>query len=291
MNGTDVQLTSDARLGGGSESEIYALDDEHVLRLYYGGSEAYLAQRQRFYEWLQHMGLPFETPHVLETGRRGDRYYSIERRMQGRDFSQVLPTLQEDERRKALTSYLDVAAQIGAVQLPEQPFGEVMMPDAPIRRERWGDYLQARMEHTLAASRPDLETDVPNLVAVLAHIDNQLQQVTGWQEKRLVHGDYFPGNVFIDHALRICGVGDFGYSTVVGDPRMDLAGAVVFLEVVAAYRPEDTTLLLEQVASWWGEEMVAIVDVYRLYYSIYFSRCKRDDPTTYWWCVRNLRAI
>jgi putative membrane protein len=267
------------------------MDEHHVLRLYYGDNPAYLAQRQAFYGRLQRMGLPFETPHILEIGQHEDRYYSIERRMKGCDFSQVLPTLEGAARARALASYLEVAAQISAVQLPEQPFGELMMPDAPIQRESWGEYLRARMAQTLSASRADLETDVPNLAAALAAIDSRLPQVASWPEKRLVHGDYFPGNVFIDTELTICGVGDFGYSTVVGDPRMDLAGAVAFLEVTADYRPEDTAFLLRQIASRWGDEILEVIEFYRRYYAIYFSRCKHDDPTTYWWCVRNLPAI
>ena len=30
--------------------------------------------------------------------------------------------------------------------------------------------------------------------------------------------------------------------------------------------------------------------LYRLYYSLYFSTCRVDDPPTYAWCVRNLKA-
>ena len=288
------QITAEARLGHGSESEVYAIDERHVLRLYfgdYGGNPSYLAQRQAFYDWLQHMDLPFETPHILEVGQRDGRYYSIERRMKGRDFGPVLPTLQGEARARALASYLDVAAQIGAVQLPDRPYGEIMAEDVLIQGETWGDYLRARMAHWLAVSRSDLEADVPNLPAVLDAIYSRLEQVAGWPEKRLVHGDYFPANVFIDDDLTICGVGDFGYSTVVGDPRMDLAGAVIFLDVMADYRPEDTAFLLGYLARRWGDEYLGIVEVYRQYYSVFFSHCKHDDPVTYWWCVKNLLAV
>jgi hypothetical protein len=44
------------------------------------------------------------------------------------------------------------------------------------------------------------------------------------------------------------------------------------------------------VAERWGKALLEVVDFYRLYYSIFFSGCKVDDPTTYWWCVENLRS-
>jgi hypothetical protein len=40
----------------------------------------------------------------------------------------------------------------------------------------------------------------------------------------------------------------------------------------------------------WGDALLEVVDFYRLYYSIFFSGCKSDDPMTYGWCVGNLRA-
>jgi hypothetical protein len=97
--------------------------------------------------------------------------------------------------------------------------------------------------------------------------------------------------VFIDDTHTVYGVGDFGYSTLVGDPRMDIAGAIVFLEVVEGYQATDTALLLQQVQRGPGRISADIIDLYRLYYSLYFSHCKHDDPTTYAWCVQNLRHV
>jgi hypothetical protein len=112
-----------------------------------------------------------------------------------------------------------------------------------------------------------------------------------YEGKSLVHGDYFPGNVFMDESQTICGVGDFSYATVVGDARMDLAGALLFLEVVEGYCADDSTFLRQQLVKRWGDELLDIVDFYRLYYSLFFSGCKADDPTTYAWCVGNLRLV
>lgn len=291
MNLATFGVTDSDLLGRGGESFVYALDAQRVLRLYRGDDRAYLAKRQAFYAELRGYGLPVATPEFLEVGSRDEVHYVVERRMPGRDFAQVLPTLAGDDRRKALLSYLEVAGQIGAVRLAGRPFGEMVTPGAPIQAATWGAYLAMRLAQTLAQSRADLEEDVPRLADVLDVIERRLAPLAAWQEPCLVHGDYFPGNVFIDADLRICGVGDFGYSTVAGDPRLDIAGAIAFLEVVPGYRAEDTALVRGAAAEWWGEPILAVVDAYRLYYSIYFSGCKQDDPSTYWWCVGNLRAV
>ncbi|HWQ12486.1 MAG TPA: aminoglycoside phosphotransferase family protein [Roseiflexaceae bacterium] len=284
-------VTAAALLGQGGESEVYALDGGRVLRVYkHGAPVAYLERRRAFYALLRERRPPFEVPDVLEAGTAGDRYYTVERRMAGRDFAAVLPGLEGAERERALASYLHIAGQIGALSFPERPFGEILAPGEPLQRDSWPAYLWDRLQRTLAHSRPDLEQDVPRLEALLAHVRYELRALEGFAERRLVHGDYFPGNVYIDDDLRVCGVGDFGYTTVVGDPRMDLAGAVVFLEVVDGYRPEDTPFLVRLLAEQHGPGIAPWVALYRLYYALYFSGCKLDDPYTYAWCVRSLQA-
>lgn len=284
-------VTDGDLLGQGGESAVYALDAQRVLRVYKGDDQAYLVKRQAFYAELHGCGLPFATPEYLEIGTHEGAHYVIERRMPGRDFAQVLPTLDGRDRTGALLSYLEVAGQIGTVRLPGRPFGELVAPGAPIQTATWGEYLAARRAAMLVHSRADLEDDVPRLDDVLAAVEQRLAPLAAWQEPCLVHGDYFPGNVFMDDGLRICGVGDFGYSTVVGDPRQDISAAIAFLEVVPGYRPEDTAQLLRAAAEWWGEPILDVYAAYRLYYSIYFSGCKQDDWATYGWCAANLQAV
>jgi putative membrane protein len=285
------QVTEADLLGQGGESQVYALGGDRVLRVYKEGvAPAYIERRRAFYELLARFQPPFEVPRFLESGAVAGRSYAIERRMRGRDFAAVLPALEGAAREKALASFAEVAWQIGTVQFPDQPFGEILTPGEPLQRPTWPGFLWDRMQQALDQSRPNLERDVPRLDEVLKHIRRELARLEGFAERRLVHGDYFPGNVFIDDDLAICGVGDFGYTTVLGDARMDLAGAVAYLEVMEAHRPEDTTFLTGVLEERHGREVLRFLQLYRLYYSVYFSVCKGLDDVTYAWCVRNLNA-
>ncbi len=283
-------IPSTALLGKGSESQVYALDQARVLRIYpAGASLAALQARQSFYTQLAARHPPFVIPTVLSHGVIDEHPYTIEQRMHGHDFARVLPQLTGRDRARALTSYLGLATQIGTIEFPDAPFGEIIVPGT-LQRDTWPDFLWDRAQQTLQRSRRDVEHDVPQLDRLLREFHTRLLSMATLQTKSLVHGDYFPGNVFIDDTLTIYGVGDFGYSTVVGDPRMDVAGAIVFLEVVEGYQRADTQLLLRSVQE--GSEPVSadIIELYRLYYSLYFSHCKHDDPTTYAWCIQNLRS-
>ncbi len=118
-------------------------------------------------------------------------------------------------------------------------------------------------------------------------VDYQIRK--GQPESRYVRsmilGRHLSGSVDAVYA-----VGDFGYSTVVGDPRMDVAGAIAFLEVVEGYQAADTQLLLRHGALRPDKVSTDIIELYRLYDSLYFSHCRHDDAKTYAWCINNLRA-
>lgn len=277
-------------LGAGSESRVYAMNDGHVLRIYRDTiSWDYVETRRLFYLELAKHKLPFAVPHVHTIGSWLGHVYTTEKRMVGQEFAKVLPDLAGEERAKALTSYLEAAAALGSVRFPDKPYGDLL--DAhQVKRENWQEYVKASMEHALESSRGDVEQDVPNFGEVWAAICAKIPLLGDNPPKSLVHGDYFPANVFINDDLQISGVGDFSYATLVGDPRLDLAGAVWLMGASERYQPEDSIFLRHLVGERWGDEVVAVTDFYKLYYSIFFSGCKADDPATYWWCVDNLRA-
>ena len=278
-------------LGAGSESRVYAMDDEHVLRIYHEQIPwDYVEARQAFYSTIASDHLPFAVPEVHTIGAWMGHIYTVEKRIPGQDFGKVLPTLEGAERSRALSHYLDAAATLSTVRFDDKPYGELITHSA-LHTESWQAYLRTRLEHELARSRRDLEQDLPGLDDVLAAVYAQMPVVGDTPPKTLVHGDYFPANVFVEEDLTITGVGDFSYATVVGDARMDWAGAVWLMGASADYRAEDSAYLRQQVAERWGEDALAAVDFYRLYYSLYFSGCKGDDPATYWWCVGNLKGV
>jgi putative membrane protein len=281
-------LTESNRLGEGGESRVYALDGERVLRVCPGDVSSYVERRREFYRWLNGRSPAFEVPLLLSVDFAEGVTYCIERRMKGRDFGKVLGSLEAEERERALTSYLDVAGRIGDVRLPGELFGELIADD-PVRSESWPDFLWRRAQKVLEVSYRDVEADVPEFRNRLEDFRNELRLLEGFREKSLVHGDYFPNNVFIDDGLRICGAGDFSYATLVGDRRMDLAGALAYLELSSGYRPEDTALLTHLLNERYGAGIGRFLRLYRLYYSIYYSFLKKSEPGLYRWCIRNIR--
>ncbi len=162
-------IPSTALLGKGSESQVYALDQARVLRIYpAGASLAALQARQSFYTQLAARHPPFVIPTVLSHGVIDEHPYTIEQRMHGHDFARVLPQLTGRDRARALTSYLGLATQIGTIEFPDAPFGEIIVPGT-LQRDTWPDFLWDRAQQTLQRSRRDVEHDVPQLDRLWRH--------------------------------------------------------------------------------------------------------------------------
>ena len=81
-------------IGSGGESEVFALDEGRVLRLYRSTHEApalTAAQLRRLYDlWAATPPsgpVPFQVPRILDAGQLGGRYFTVDRRMSGRMLS------------------------------------------------------------------------------------------------------------------------------------------------------------------------------------------------------------
>ena len=62
------------------------------------------------------------------------------------------------------------------------------------------------------------------------------------RQRRLAHGDYFPGNVLLDETLALTGLVDFSVFTLAGDPLYDAITAALFLEMIDEAGADDVAL-------------------------------------------------
>lgn len=282
-------LDDGALLGEGGESWVYALDGARVLRVSKGGDRrADLERLRRFYRSLPPR--PFALPdiHEIDVERGGGDMgvsYSVEARIAGAPLSERLPSLGRRERERALAHYLDATESLGEIELPDARYGQLLAA-APRTAPSWQAFLTDTVER--AARDNGIDADLPRLDAEVART---LAEVGALPDppRALVHGDLFPGNVLVADDLTVTGVLDFSPHTVVGDPRMDLAGALAFLEVTPGYREDDSATLHALLLRRHGVELDPILRLYRRFHAFYFSFA-RDDVPLYRWCVAVLRG-
>jgi len=283
----------DQLLGSGGESEVFALDHERVLRLYRSRHEAprqTAAQLRSLYASWHGIDIGVELPMIMETGDYDGRFYTVDRRFSGRNFSSWLQQADIAQRRPALISFLDATERLQHLQSPVPGFARLVGDGTPQQFGTLGELLSNMLMGPVQASRARLERDVPGVSEVWNRLHTDLAQRS--VAPALVHGDICPPNAYLSQGPQgpvVTGIGDFSPHTLNADPLMDLAGAVIFLELEPyAEAPADAAWLQAVAVERYGPDIVGWIDVYRRYYGFYFSNAYEFDPNLYAWCLRQL---
>jgi putative membrane protein len=283
----------DQMLGSGGESEVFAVDHQRVLRLYRGQHEAprrTAAQLRSLYDSWRDVDIGIELPMIMETGDYSGRFYTVDRRFSGRNFSSWLQQADLSQRRRSLISFLDATERLRHLPSPVPGFARLIGDGTPQQFGTLGELLTNMLWAPLEISRTQLERDVPGVGDVWNRLHAELAQ--RFVAPALVHGDICPPNAYLSQSAEgpvVSGIGDFSPHTLNADPLMDLAGAVIFLELEPyADAPADATWLEAAAVERHGRDIVRWIDVYRRYYGFYFSNAYEFDPTLYAWCLRQL---
>jgi aminoglycoside phosphotransferase (APT) family kinase protein len=287
-------------LGSGVESQVFAVGPDVVVKIYRAQDRPWQERCEAFVARLAAADPPFALPVTLDTDVVDDTRYAIQRRVPGHLLADVLPALRGAERERALLSYLDTAEAIGrldfasisaAVPALTHRFGHLLGRSAEPSNS-WPDFLRGWSLAHLRRDEAGVREDVPTLDTALARYDALLPLTADVTEPRLVHGDYWPENVLIGDDHSITGVVDWSANVLAGDPRVDLAQSIVYLDMLDSFVPADVPFLLREATRRHGPRIEAIVDLYRLHYALmYAADCKHLDPLTYRWCLRHLRSM
>jgi Phosphotransferase enzyme family len=276
--------TAADRLGGGDEAEVYAVGPERVIRFYKELPNCDLAKRRRdFYATLDSTRVAFRVPAILDEDERDGVYYTVEQRIAGVSLAEALPTLAGTARRQALRGYAETSLAVRSLGCPQQGFGEILTP-SPIRTDTWSDFILSRASRCLEAQYPSVVAQMDRPDRALRQLEFLLAQCP-CSKPELVHGDYYPANVMIDLDGHVTGLIDFGALTVMGDARMDAAGAVLYLTAIGGIATEDKRIVLDCVKEHGIDD--AVLALYRIFYAFRFLATDREGVLR--WCIETLR--
>jgi putative membrane protein len=283
----------DQLLGSGGESEVFAIDHDRVLRLYRDRHEAprqTAAQLQALYQSWSDSDIGLELPLIIELGELNGRFFTVDRRFSGRNFSGWLQHGDMTQRRAALITFLDATERLQHLRSPVPGFARLVGDGAPQQFGTLVELLSNMLTGPTQSSRDQLERDVPHV----AEVWNQLHAALAQRSvaPAVVHGDVCPPNAYLSQGPEgpvVTGIADFSPHTVHADPLMDVAGALIFLELEPYADAAADAAWLEAVAvERHGPEIVGWIDVYRRFYGFYFSNAYAFDRTLYAWCLRQL---
>jgi fructosamine-3-kinase len=282
-----------ARLSSGMEAEVYAYGPDAVLKLYTGAASlADLHILCDFYNSLDRQLVPYALPHIHTVAQEDHFLITIEQRLAGIPMSAVLPTLTTDQLDAIMQRYLTAALALSGIQAPPQ-FDRYKLFDSDRLSCRsqgdWHQFLARYLTHKLAQVTPYLNRDVSQFAAKVQQLRTVLSQPYR-DDYRLIHGDFFPGNLLINDERHITALLDFGLLTMYGDALFDLATGWVFFDMYDELRARARERYLAMLLDRLGENVRGKLYRCVLIYSVlsantYSSKCSDGH---YRWCVANL---
>jgi aminoglycoside phosphotransferase (APT) family kinase protein len=286
------ELTEANLLGVGSESLVYALGQDQILRLpksrpFDPGSRARL--RSFLDEIAGH--LPFGTPRIDDIGPNED--YTIEARVPGRSMADFLKTAADDARDHAFRSYVAAIDAFRGVEFPDHPYGH-LLATAPVWSGDWRTFAHDSLAEFRSNHRVAIARDVGDPYRLFDKAADMIEHLPAYPPKALVHGDYFPGNVLLGADLQVSGVIDFGPFTLAGDPVLDFAVSYLTLELIDECTADDARFVRELIVERHGEAIVPALRFYRAYLAFSMadpSNTAPPYPRLYGWSVAMLKLL
>lgn len=285
-------LTEASLLGEGGESLVYGIDDDHILRLP-KERKPDAVDKRRLQTFLAGLSgrLPFATPEIIEIGP--DSTYTVERRLHGRSFSEMLRTAGDDARDKAFRNYVAAIDTFGTIDLDPLPYGHILAAQ-PVTADDWRSFAVKSLGRFRANNRVTIAKEVGDPYKLFDKAANMILELPELPPKVLVHGDYFPGNVLLGPDLSIAAVIDFGAFTCAGDPLLDLAVSYLTLELIEECTADDARFVREIVLERHGPEIAPVLRFYRAYLAFSMAdpaNAAPPYPRLYGWAIAMLKLL
>jgi Ser/Thr protein kinase RdoA (MazF antagonist) len=267
-------ISASHRLGQGGEAVVYALDADRVARIHRRGTR--LAQVEARSALLAELAdsadrVPFAIPEVLETRQIHGHSVTIEPRLPGSCLQDALAASRGAGRAALVRSYLEAAAQIGALEIGRSWCGDLCRADA-VRTETPRTYLAERAASSLRQAGREFQAIDARALADALPDPSRVS---------VVHLDAFPGNMLTD-GRRVTAVLDFGVFSIRGDPQLDVLQAAVYLQ--APMTPNASEGDRELARAWLGErELEPYLEAAERWTAAFWSQW-HDDARLHRWC-------
>lgn len=280
-------------LGSGMESEVYAYDDNKVVKLYNDMSDS---NKQRilkgFYSKIDSSSLSYELPFIYDTFEENGILVTIEKRIEGNNLQSMLSKMNYIEQNNMMETYLNANIELKSVKIKPNLEGYILFNDQQISSlniNSWFDLLKEEIFRKQKELESYLKRDVVNYDAKVKQLVEILS--LGYEgEYSLIHGDFYPGNLMINESGKVTGLIDFGLMTMYGDNLFDIAIGWVCFDMYNELNANIYERYLNIIISTLGEDVRKRLYFYVLIYSyisanLYSPNCEDGH---YQWCVKNL---
>jgi aminoglycoside phosphotransferase (APT) family kinase protein len=279
-------ISNPVLIGKGDQSWVYRYRPGVVAKVHRRSNKQYLESLMELEKVIKTHKLPFSTPEIMEIGLFEDTYYNLEKELSGTTLGNIWFSLSNTSKKNAVDDFVVAIKYLSEITLEDYPFGQVLVTGEHLTAGSWREFIDHKLIQRINLVRDKLETDVKNLDEKINIARRAFHDSLDFNEKCLVHGDYFYNNVLYDQKNRLSAVIDFSNSTVIGDFRMDLACAIMYFDLEEAWNKK----LRDLVKKNHGQEIDTIIDLYTVYQAFFQTESYYYNQGLYKWCLGHLNS-
>ncbi len=289
----DLGITHPVHIASGMEGHVFRIDEERIAKTWFGKAVRDLLALQGFYEILEALHLPFETPRILGMESVEGTTISFERALPGKPMSIWLREDDEIIPAFAKTALTTILRGLGSAATTTALDPNIPMLGVSIADENVSGCQSSRLLNVanarVARHGPQLRASVPAFDWIVARTRQHLTALEP-TDVRAIHGDLCPTNILLDDQRRVTAVLDWGFLSTFGDPAFDIAIAAGIFNMYGNSSRAMENELVETFGQEFGFSRKRLL-LYRTLYAILTSNAYSPDGTDghYAWCVATLR--
>lgn len=273
------------------EGHVFRIGDRSVGKVWFSKSVGEVVPLKHFYEFLQTLALPFETPLITQVEEVDGTTISVEKELTGTPMRQLVKEDEHDPPAFALEAVLTV---LGALKERSLSGGESHLPILgimPSRQARLGgptSVLLAVADCKVRTYGDQLRRSVPQFGWIYRRTVHHLLNLrTGGTQA--IHGDLCPENSLLNADGQVSAVLDWGFLSLFGDSALDASVACGVYNMYGPHHRHIDDVFLAVCEARLGHSREQLL-LYRALYALMSSNAYSEDGSDgqYVWCVQNL---
>ena len=278
-------------IASGMEGHVFRIGDQNVAKVWFDKSVDEIFSLQHFYEQLQSLSLPFETPYITQVRGADGVTISVERELSGTPMRNLVAEDESEPLPFALEATLKVLRALKETDLSGAESDLAILGVIPSQRAKHSGVTSVLLEvaeQKVSRYGTQLRKSVPDFDWIYQRTIYHLLKMEP-NKPQAVHGDLCPENFLLDEHNNVSAVLDWGFLSLLGDSALDASIACGVYNMYGPYHRQLDDIFLsacKETLDYSRERLL----VYRALYAILTSSTYSEDVDDghYIWCTENL---
>jgi Phosphotransferase enzyme family len=284
-------VTEVGYIASGMEGHVFRLENQSVAKVWHFKTLEEIVSLRHFYELLQTLDFPFETPLITQVQEIDGTTISIEKELPGTSMRTLVkedelepPTFAFEAGLTILSALKNKMLRGSKVHLPILG----IMPSQQAKLSGSTAVLLEVANQKVKKYGDQLRCSVPDFDWIFQRTIIHLLELRA-NEMQAVHGDLCPENILLDAEGKVTAVLDWGMMSLFGDSVLDASIASGIYNMYGPHHRQIDEMFLTACEARLGYSREQLL-LYRALYAIIQSNAFSEDGSDghYAWCVENL---